>query len=220
MLAHIHRSGFSTNCDSCVLCIPGRGQHGQLIADYYSTKVVKNTAIVAPTPKNFEWYPLPNGPEDQSRSVQGARNAAEVLEELLDNELQDFPRNRIALSGFSAGGVMALELASRTEEPFAGVLCHAGAILDTDGVRECSEEKKDMPIWLYHQRDDEVFSWGERYIPMKHTLIEKGYSTISYESDFGNHRILEQHGDHVKQVLEFCFSKSSHNPSNVNISTL
>lgn len=220
MLDHIHRSGFSTNCDSCVLCIPGRGQHGQLIADYYSTKVTKNTAIVAPTPKNFEWYPLPNGPQDQSRSIKGAKNAAKVLEDLLDNELGDIPRNRIVLSGFSAGGVMALELASRAKEPFAGVLCHAGAMLDTDGFKECSKEKKDMPIWLYHQRDDEVFSWDERYIPMKNILIERGYNTNLYESSFGNHTILEQHGNHVKQVLDFCFSKGSHKPSNVNISTI
>lgn len=217
---NIYRSGLSTNCDSCVLCIPGRGQHGRIIADYYSSKVTKNTAIVAPTSKDFEWYPLPNGSKDQRRSVQGIQKAAEWLERLLDNDLQDIPRNRIVLSGFSAGGVMALELASRTENPFAGVICHSGAILDIEGVKECSEEKKNMPIWLYHQKDDEVFSWDERYIPMKNTLITKRYNTNSYESTFGNHTILEQHGNHVKQVLDYCFfSEISHKPSNVNIST-
>ena len=55
---------------------------------------------------------------------------------------------------------------------------------------------------------------------MKNTLITKRYNTNSYESTFGNHTILEQHGNHVKQVLDYCFfSEISHKPSNVNIST-
>ena len=216
---------WSTHCkspnriDSCVLNIPGRHQSGGMMSNLYSTIVRDRTIVVGITPEDYAWYPLPNGANDPQNSLDWVRDAFKSINEVISLISVKFgvPRKRMVLAGFSAGGVMALEMAAYTHEPFAGIIVHAGAILEPNDLPTC--QWPDMPIHLFHQEDDDVFKWEERYMPMKQSLIKQGYQTKSIERKTGRHSILWEHHSHIKNILSKCLPEIGNHASHVNSST-
>lgn len=184
--------------DFCVICVPGRGQDGSNFARaYHEVAGFKNTVFVGPTPHGYAWYPMPFSATDQTRALLGlpiARNAINAVADAISKKF-DLPRSKMAILGFSAGGVMAIETASHSEEPFALVASHAGAILEPKNLPYC--QCPDTPVILTHNRDDECFEWYERYVPMKTALKNQGYQTLTLERRFGGHRVLPQDMEQV-----------------------
>lgn len=168
----------------CLFGIPGRDVPAEMMERFCMCADLEDTLIVVPEPFDLAWYPMPNGANDQAASIQGMKEAVIEVNDLII-KLQKFfriRRSKIALVGYSAGGVLALELAGLSEKPFAAVVSMAGAILDTESFPEA---KNDTPILIRHSVDDEVFKWDERYIPMKDTLIKKKYNlytSVKYDS--------------------------------------
>lgn len=177
--------------DSCILALPGRCNHGQLLVGYYSTMNFPSTLIVGVTPNKTEWYPMPNGANDQKRAVEGQLKAARAIDRVVDQieEYFSIPRSKIALTGFSAGGVMALYTAAVVEKPVAAAISHSGAILDTKNFPKVREHCKVTPFLIQHNQDDKSFSWDERYVPMKNCLVSNGYKTKWIERPFGGHNV-------------------------------
>jgi len=179
--------------DYCIITIPGRGNDGTQFARLYQMEAeFNNTVFVGPTPHGFAWYPLPTSATDQDRALAGLPRARDAINAVVDAVQRRFsiPKSKIVLAGFSAGGVMAIETAAHSNEPFAAVVCHSGAILEPKNLPECKHPK--MPVILTHCKDDDCFEWFERYVPMKEALFLNGYDTYALESRKGNHRILDE----------------------------
>lgn len=177
----------------CIVALPGRGGHGETLAKIYNDVSKKNDApflVIGLTPRKFKWYPMPNGASDQREAVNGIERARIAIEETVYriSDKFGFSHDNIALVGFSAGAVMAIQVAVHSIEPYACVVGHSGAILDPPSLPYCHTP---TPIILTHNQDDQCFSWEERYLPMKNALIDKRYKLRWIESKEGNHNIWD-----------------------------
>jgi len=179
---------FSKKPQSCLLVLPGRGIPGDAMEHFARHVELWKTLIVVLEPQHFEWYPAPNGPDDQEEAVAGQRENLKELQEYLARieRLWEIPREKTAIIGFSAGAVMAIQLCAYSNTRFAGAVCLAGAILEPN---ELPPAPNDTPILLQHNEDDDCFKWDERYLPMKEALGNKGYNVFHHERDFGGHNI-------------------------------
>jgi len=166
----------------CIIVLPGR--HGSAVAlmSAYQEAELTDTVLVGMEPEQ-EWYPLPNGVGDQSEAVRGIKKARKALLRhigLVQRQL-GFASRQVALVGFSAGAVMAIQCGLRSREELAGVVAHSGAILQprkTPAARFI-----DMPFLLTHNEYDTCFSWHERYLPMKKVLRKRGYYVTTLETN-------------------------------------
>ncbi len=112
------------------------------------------------------------------------------------------PRERIVLVGFSMGAVAAVYWAIHTDAPVAAVVCHSGAVLEPWKVGAASHN---MPIILNHAQDDFCFGWDERYLPMRTSLMKRGYNVVRAERASGNHTILPCDVRCLKRTFEEVF---------------
>lgn len=176
----------SNDPESCILCLPGRAGTGQRFANEYQDTELNKTLIIGVTPIKFAWYPMPNGPHDQRAALSGLPRAVHTVESVL-KEIEEYykiPRHKTAVVGFSAGAVVALQLPMYSKRPLAGIVAHAGAVLDTNNVPMC---KNSTPILTIHSKQDDCFEWEERYLPMKAALLNANYNLKTIEKEYGYH---------------------------------
>ncbi|MFI5343965.1 MAG: alpha/beta hydrolase [Chlamydiales bacterium] len=172
---------------SCILILPGRSQHGIELARAWLKSELQDTLFIAVTPIEKQWYPMPYSAINQDDAIAGLEIARAAIEEVLTiiEEKFHIPRNKIGIVGFSAGGVMSIYVASHSEREMAGVVCHAGAILEPEKLPLCRYPQ--MPIILTHCQDDNVFDWYERYVPMADALDKQNYNLYVSENEWGGH---------------------------------
>jgi predicted esterase len=145
---------------------------------------------------------MPNGANDQDDALIGQRYARKLINRVV-RKIENgtgIPRERMILAGFSAGAVMAIQVAACSEKPFAGVICHSGAILNPDALPRC--RCQDTDFLLTHCVDDVIFEWYERYLPMKNALKEKGYTVWTVEEWEGYHSITDRQLLRTKSFIE------------------
>ena len=185
--------------------LPGRDNSGSVMGKVYQSLGLENVLLISITPKKLEWYPLPNGVNDQEAALEGQASAYETIEDVVDKITMDYGirRDKIVLCGYSAGGVMAISVAGYSKEPFAGVVVHCGAILDVSVLPKCQCPR--TPFLLTHCKDDLIFEWVERYLPMKHSLIRQGYAVWTLENNFGGHLIDEPDLIRSSYFIQACF---------------
>lgn len=174
--------------DNAMLVLPGRSGFGEELAYKYAGSELGNTLFIGITPKKFEWYPMPNGAEDQNAAIEGVWPAFETITRTIDRITHRYgiPRERIGVTGFSAGGVMSIQTVALSDTPLAAGICHCGAILDVDALPEAKHE---TPLLIFHNKDDYCFDWDERYVPMKKALKERGYKCFFVERERGGHHV-------------------------------
>lgn len=191
---------FSKKPQSCLLVLPGRGIPGDAMEHFARHVGLWKTLTVVLEPQHFEWYPAPNGPDDQDDAVKGQIESLIELKQYLSKiqKLWEIPNEQTAIVGFSAGAVMALQLCAHSDTSFAGVVSLAGAILNPDTFLEAPNN---TPILLQHNEDDDCFKWGERYLPMKQTLHDKGYNVQVHERDWGGHNLTLREARLTQQFL-------------------
>lgn len=172
---------------SCMLILPGRAQFCTELVRMWLKADLDDTLFVGVTPNDLEWYPMPRNAMDQDEALGGLPRAFRAIKKVIDKIHTDWeiPYNRIALAGFSAGGVMSIYMATHFEHELAGAISHAGAILDPEELPFA--KYKEMPIILTHCEDDMVFEWYERYLPMRDSLEAKGYDLYPFEVPWGGH---------------------------------
>lgn len=191
--------------DFAVICIPGRGNDGAMFAnEYHQDSEIQNAVFVGPTPVGYAWYPMPHDANNQEQALRGipsAIRAIEAVQKAIEKRF-NIPKNKTILTGFSAGGVMAIQTAAYSEESYAGVICHSGAILEPRNLPECKHQ--DCPVLLTHNQDDYCFDWEERFIPMKNALILRGWNTFTIERKTGGHVASKED---IKSAREFIGSE-------------
>ena len=177
------------NSKNLIICLPGRGQQLKELSSWFAFHsdfyLNYNTSIAEIHPEN-EWYPAPNGSQNQEAAVLGMKKSIKLLYENICtlSRKHNIPTRNISLLGFSAGGVMALQIVANYTDLFNSVICHSGAIFEPEML---PESNNNTPILLIHRRGDDCFTWDERYLPMKNSLIEKRYRCDCYEIDGEGH---------------------------------
>jgi len=172
-----------------LLALAGRYNSARLMMQVAEDFQLPNTVLVAIQPYGLAWYPQPFSATDQKEAVQGLPVARSACMKLLGriSKAYRLSHKKIAVVGFSAGGVMALQMATHASKPFGGAVSMSGAILEPIKVPQAP--KSHTPIMLVHNFDDGCFDWYERYLPMKISLLRRGYNVITKESRYGGHRI-------------------------------
>lgn len=189
---------------SMVLLLPGRGQMPRDILSVYHAHSNLQSIFIAIKPEN-EWYPLPRGANDQTEAVFGISMLLPSFDRLIKKLESNYnlKRNKIALVGFSAGAVIAIQTAIHADEPFAAVVSHAGAILDPDSIPVAEHN---TPYLLIHSKDDSCFSWDERYLPMKNALEKQGYNIECKEHEDNGHAVTAEDIEIASEFLSTQFT--------------
>ncbi|HEX7191826.1 MAG TPA: dienelactone hydrolase family protein [Thermoanaerobaculia bacterium] len=111
------------------------------------------------------------------------RESREQVLEFLDQALEQYPTppGKIVISGFSQGGMMALDTGFRTGKAIAGIVCMSAGINEYD-----LPPFKKIPVLIVHGTEDEVV----RLIDAQKTraiLEEHGIDTEYHEFPMGHH---------------------------------
>lgn len=108
----------------------------------------------APGQRAYGWFPLSGTGEIEPAALVGARG---VLEGFLEDAMNAYPvdRDRVALMGFSQGGVMAYDLALGRPERFAALVVLSSWLPDVvvDGLR-ANDARAKLPTLLVHGSRD------------------------------------------------------------------
>jgi phospholipase/carboxylesterase len=145
-----------------VLVMHGRGADANDLADLAPMIDPPGGArfVFPNAPKAFEaapgmifgytWF---DGWPPRGNSLQEARAAVlELLDELVAR--YPTPPGKLIVSGFSQGGLMAIDVGYRTRQAVAGIVVMSGAIAEDDAPD--FEAKKEIPVLIVHGTDDDM----------------------------------------------------------------
>ncbi len=149
---------------SIVILLHGYGSDGNDLISLAPlwARLLPHTLFVSPhapfpceiNPAGRQWFGFEDaGPE---MIVAGARMAATMIDTYLDGLMAEHavPAARVALVGFSQGGMMSLHVAPRRAETLAGVVTYSGALVAGELLAE--ETVTRPPILLLHGDADPV----------------------------------------------------------------
>jgi predicted esterase len=188
------------NPKGCLLALPGRNIPADAMEGFCHHTGLNKSLLICLEPENYQWYIAPNGPHNQTGAVNGLKDAVQQVELAVQKIERDWsmPRGKIGILGFSAGSVLAIQLAAVSRQPFAGIVSLAGAILEPDKLPPAPNK---TPILLQHNQDDDCFKWDERYLPMKKVLIDRGYNVFVCERDEGGHSVCMADANLIEKFL-------------------
>jgi phospholipase/carboxylesterase len=157
------RPAASGRADSLVIFLHGYGADGNDLIGLAAplAPYLPNTRFVAPNapercvnnPMGCQWFPIPwldGTPEAAARA--SARSAFALLDAWLDETATAMPPARTVLFGFSQGTMMALHVALRRPEPYAGIVGFSGRLLEP--ARLAAEIASRPPVLLIHGDED------------------------------------------------------------------
>jgi phospholipase/carboxylesterase len=112
-------------------------------------------------------YRQGNALADMARAQpQGLVTAAEKVRLLIGDlhHREPFPQERVMLGGFSQGGMLAAEVAFRTEQPLEALILLSPTFVDEQRWIEGMARRKGLPVFISHGRRDDVlpFAASER----------------------------------------------------------
>ena len=126
-----------------------------------SIPVTINQGFVMPA-----WYDLRAADVNARADVAGVRASRDRIEALIAAEkARGVKASRIALVGFSQGGVIALYAGLRHAERLAGIVGLSTYVVDPDALAvEASPANRDVPILMAHGTEDPVirYEWADR----------------------------------------------------------
>ncbi len=105
-------------------------------------------------PMGRQWFSLTD--RSPAKLAAGVRNAAPVLNEFIDQQLEKYalPPTASALIGFSQGAMMVLFTGLRRPVAPRAILALSGALVDPDTLQ--AEMKNHAPVLLGHGGADQV----------------------------------------------------------------
>ena len=142
-----------------------------------------NAGMVMPA-----WYDIKNDlirDEDET----GINEATHIIENLIA-EQTDINRDHIDLAGFSQGGALALHVALRHKERFAGIIA-LSSYLPLASKQPLKTPYKDIPIFLAAGDFDPLVpvEWSKL---TKQFIEESGYLNISWHTYPMEHQICQE----------------------------
>lgn len=185
--------------DKSIFLFVGRNQNPkELLSLYQSNSYIKSNYRLYTIYPQKEWYPRPFGITNQRKSVvkidKTTNEIKAIIKEMIATD--NLNPNQIILSGFSAGAALALQLFISNK--YKAAISHNGTILD---VKTIPSAKNLNPILMIHNRNDNVFTWEERYLPTKNTLLKQEYNLSVVEKNEGGHNMCKEDIDYVSVFL-------------------
>lgn len=178
-----------------VVLIHGRGADANDLADL--APLLDSPAgarfVLPNAPKPFEVYPGMaygwtwfEGWPPQQESVAESRV---TLLKFLDEITARYPTSALIVSGFSQGGMMALDAGLRTSQNVSGIVAMSGGLYEDD-LPDLRERPK-VPILISHGTDDEVVSvtYARR---ARARLEEAGFDVEYHEYPMGHQVVMEE----------------------------
>jgi phospholipase/carboxylesterase len=141
---HLHRlepASPATPVDSLVILLHGYGADGRDLIDlgHAWRGALPNAAFVAPDApapcemggSGFQWWSIADG-LDPRLSLPRADALRDMIHNLVETERTRYgvATGRVALAGFSQGGMLALHAGLRLPHTLAGVISYSGLLLD------------------------------------------------------------------------------------------
>ena len=145
------------------------------------------------------WYDIdPGAPLAGGNDIKNSVNAIRSIVE--DEMAAGIPSKRIALAGFSQGGVVALELGLSFSQPLAGIMALSTYLHDHEQVTErLALANVETPIFMAHGISDPVIPIT-RAITSREALIQLNYRVQWHEYAMG-HQVCPQEITHISQWL-------------------
>ena len=177
----------------------GRNQEPDALLDLYesnpSFETNFNINIITP---EVEWYPKPYGITNQKKSISALKKTTHNLKQIINSilEADECSAKNAVIGGYSAGAVVAFEIWMTSK--IKTCISHCGCILDVNKIL-LNEEKKEC--LLFHNRDDDIFTWEERYLPTRNSLVASNYNVTAIEGTYGGHSISEKDIRYVSTYL-------------------
>ena len=151
------------------------------------------------------WYDIdPGAPLAGGNDI---RNSVNAIRSIVEEEMAaGIPSERIALAGFSQGGVVALELGLSFSQPLAGIMALSTYLHDHEQVTErLALANVDTPIFMAHGISDPVIPIT-RAITSREALIQLNYRVQWHEYAMG-HQVCPQQITHIGQWLNTLYSR-------------
>ncbi|MDC4225734.1 MAG: dienelactone hydrolase family protein [Candidatus Manganitrophus sp.] len=151
----------SGRVEGCVITLHGRGTTGEDLMPLADEIALPGMHWIFPDapfpfPDDFGgrmWYSSP--PQGQSGILESRRLLFDLLDRLITRE--GIPSDRIALTGFSQGAVMSLDVGLRYPQPLAAIIALSGYLASPETLAaEKSPASIKTPILLVHGTMDEV----------------------------------------------------------------
>ena len=171
-----------------VIVMHGRGADANDLADiapyldhgyrFLFPNAPKPFEVYAGMSFGFTWF------DDWPPEPRSLRESRDLVLDFLDKALEQYPtpRGKVLISGFSQGGLMALDSGFRTAQPIAGIVCMSGGLDE----RDLPPFKKDIPVLMTHGTEDEVVPVNDAR-RTRAILEEHGIDTTYHEFPMGHH---------------------------------
>lgn len=166
-LESFRRDAKSGNTKNLMIFLHGYGADGKDLLGLADPlgEHLPDTAFVAPNapqpctgnPMGYQWFPIPwiDGSSEEAAEA-GLLEASKTLNTWLDETMLDegVTAANTILFGFSQGTMMALQIAPRRADEFAGVVGFSGRLLAPEKLAQETISKP--PVLLVHGDQDEV----------------------------------------------------------------
>ena len=181
-----------------VVLMHGRGADNRDLADLAPLIDDGYRWVFPNAPKPFEPYPGMtfgyswfDGWPPEGDSIFESRR---LLLELLDDLVRRYPTppGKVVISGFSQGGLMALDIGYRTEQPLAGIITMSGALYEA-GMGDL-DAHRDIPVLLIHGTSDDMIPVNAAR-RARRVLEEHGIEPEYHEFAMGHHVTDESLGE-------------------------
>jgi phospholipase/carboxylesterase len=190
-----------------VVLMHGRGADNRDLADLAPLIDDGYRWVFPNAPKPFQPYPgmsfgytwFDGWPPEGDSILESRR----LVLELLDHLVQRYPTpaGKVVLSGFSQGGLMALDIGYRTEQPLAGIITMSGALYEDD--KGDLDAHRDIPVLLIHGTSDDMIPVNAAR-RARRVLEEHGIEPEYHEFAMGHHvtdASMKVVGDFLKRNL-------------------
>lgn len=151
------------------------------------------------------WYDIKTMDLENRADEQGVLESSELVRQLLDAEIaRGVKPERIILAGFSQGGVIALQLATRLEFKLAGIMAMSTYMCKPQKLAgEKSKANLNTPIFMAHGTMDDVVPKAAG-VGAKDALLDNGFNVRWHEYPMGHSVAMEElHAitAYIKEVL-------------------
>lgn len=176
-----------------VVCMHGRGADANDLADL--APMIDGPGgyrfVFPNAPRQFEAYPgmafgwtwFDGWPAERTSFLESRKHLLQFLSEIVAR--YPTPPGKVVLSGFSQGGMMALDAGFRTEQEIAGIVVMSGALYEEEPLPDLSA-KKSIPVLVLHGSQDDVIPVRAAH-RTRHVLESHGIATEFHEFPMGHH---------------------------------
>ena len=158
----------------------GDGKDISVLANYWK-RFLPETIFLCPNapevcsvnPSGFQWFDLSKNDEDYilEKSLKAEKKINQFVNEIIN--IHKINKNKICLSGFSQGCMMALNVGLKSQQKFGCVVGFSGKIINKKNLINHIQSKP--PIFLFHGAKDTI-------VPLIHLLeVKEFFAKINYK---------------------------------------